>query len=324
MSQLVDLLSQYSGLSSYDVRKISEGAPDRYKEYPIDKKSKNTEEKRIIAQPASEVKYLQGVLRDVMLEGLPIHRCATAYRKGVRLVDNAIPHSGTSKILKMDFRNFFNSITSSDWRRYCEDSEILSSEDIHLTSRLLFWRKSGGRALRLSVGAPTSPILSNILMYQFDCAISDLLAEEKVSYTRYADDLTFSAPRTGYMVDVKGYVRRAIKEIKYPSQLRINKEKTSYYTNKYRRSVTGLVLANDGRVTVGRDRKRRVFVGLYKFSRGELDQSSAMQIAGLLSFIISVERDFLDVVYRRYGVDVVRDLQTVPWTKKQSSEGNWL
>ena len=42
--------------------------------------------------------------------------------------------------------------------------------------------------LRLAIGAPSSPRLSNILMLEFDTKISGMVAKEKVTYTRYADD----------------------------------------------------------------------------------------------------------------------------------------
>jgi RNA-directed DNA polymerase len=100
-----------------------------------------------------------------------------------------------------------------------------------LTSRLLFYEPSGSTVYRLAIGAPSSPVLSNALMLAFDTKISNLVAEDRVIYTRYADDLTFSVPRTGFLKDVIRNVKRTLRDLDYP-HLQINEEKTTYITRK--------------------------------------------------------------------------------------------
>lgn len=306
MSLILPYLSQASGLGQSELRRLIVTAPERYKVFPIDKRSGKGV--RWIAQPAREVKFLQRIFMRQFLERMPVHPCATAYRKGFSLRDNALPHAGAGPILKMDLKDFFPSIRGRDWDSYCHARGFFESrEDVYLSERLLFFRPIGGRLLRLSIGAPTSPIVSNILMFDFDHAVQDAVSSDSVTYTRYADDLTFSAPRTGHLTGVQRAVARVIREMRYP-KLSINKAKTTYATKKYHREITGLIISNDGRVTIGRERKRLIFAKVYSFLKGDLSDNETRRLAGVISYVRSVEPDFLDVLVRKYGDESLTEI----------------
>jgi RNA-directed DNA polymerase len=305
-SDLILGLSRLSGLSPSDVRSIALRAPRMYKTFKVFKADGVSV--REISQPAREVKLLQRSFNDLVLSTLPVHRCATAYRPGVSLRDNVTPHAENGPILKMDFRNFFPSIKGQDWTSYCRASGVLFDEgDIELSERLLFRRVARGRPLSLAIGAPSSPALSNILLHRFDELIFERVGEMYVTYTRYADDLTFSAPRTGFLQGVQSVVAKTIREIKYPS-LTIHGDKTRFVTTKFGRHVTGLTISLDGEVTAGQYRKRRVRAGVHKFAKNELDGDAAIRLAGLIAFIDSVEAGFIDKLKVRYGEELVARL----------------
>lgn len=264
MSDLIRHLSSATGLSDADVERIIARAPRSYKFYKIDKRTRG---KRLISQPAREVKALQRALVKY-LEALPIHESATAYRKGKSILDNAAPHSQSGPIKKYDFKDFFHSIRARDWETYCAEKGVFEDKkDVELTARLMFHVTPGSSILRLAMGAPSSPWLSNVLLHDFDKHLADELAKEKIIYTRYADDLTFSAPRTGHLNSVDGILKAIIRDTKLPA-LTINTGKTVLATKKYRRIVTGLILANDGRVTIGRDRKRNIRSAVFQGLKG--------------------------------------------------------
>lgn len=304
MSKLVPFLSAATGLSESDVRSIILRAPVSYKHYTIAKRSGG---KRLISQPAREVKALQRALAH-RLRHLPIHDAATAYRTGQSIRNNAERHAANGPIMKFDFADFFHSIRARDWRAYCEKHPVFSKhEDIELSARLFFHLSAGSSILRLAIGAPSSPWLSNVLMYEFDEKISTAVENDKVTYTRYADDLTFSARRTGYLTVVEKELRKIIRETHSP-KLVINENKTVVATTKYRRVVTGLVLADDGRVTIGRDRKRLIRASLhYAFSGRNTEEENA-RLAGWLAFAGDIEPDFLDRLKARYGSDLLAKL----------------
>lgn len=301
MGDLLRKLSLHTGLQEREVRRIMLVAPERYKRYTIPKRDGTP---RQIAQPTQEVKAIQRALVDVLLVHLPIHPSATAYRSGKSLRDNAAPHAHNGPILKMDLKNFFPSIRVQDWHTYALRTSILDEEDTVLSGQLLFHRIPATRVLRLAIGAPSSPTLSNILMYDFDSAVTSSVERDHVVYTRYADDLTFSAQRTGFLTGVQSAVAGVVRSTRSP-KLEINKDKTTYATKKYHRVVTGLTLSNDGRVTIGRDRKRTISSAMHHATLGELSAAEIDHLSGMLAFVNSVEPAFLEVLRAKYGDDAV-------------------
>jgi RNA-directed DNA polymerase len=306
MATIPTLLAAETGMFESTVTRIMRDAPVRYKLYHIPKRNGG---ERLIAQPSREVKALQRALVDVLLRGLPVHQCATAYREGLSIADNARRHSGNGPILKMDFADFFPSIRSVDWKNYCERTGCLTDEeDVALTSSLLFRRAKGHRELRLAIGAPSSPILSNVLMYEFDEFVQQTLQKDQVEYTRYADDLTFSGSKTGFLTVVPPTIALAMREFRSP-RVTLNAAKTVYATRKYKRFVTGLILANDGSVTIGRSRKRLLHASVHRAKVGKLGLMELAQLSGYLAFVNAVEPGFLGTLRQKYGSEIMDRLR---------------
>lgn len=313
MKDVVKSLSAQTGLDTATVYSIMLSAPVRYKTYHIAKRNGG---KRKISQPAREVKVLQRALVDTLLQNLPVHSAAKAYRRGLSIRDNAAAHANSGPIIKMDFKDFFPSIKKSDWVDYCNRTKCLSEAvDIELTALLLFQKQSEYRTLRLAIGAPSSPVLSNILLYEFDTKVVEALKETKIIYTRYADDLTFSAPRTGYLHDIRSILPKVLSSMKSP-KLTINAEKTTYVTQKYGRNVTGLIISNDKKVTIGWRRKRELHAAVHHASVGKMTGKKIESLAGMLAFVNSVEPEFIDKLKDKYGIDVMSKIKSASAVKK--------
>lgn len=302
MASLISRLSSLSGLIEHDVRLILRTAHHRYKSYPIDKRNGG---ERIISQPAREVKLLQRIFMTDILPDLPIHPAAMAYERGTSIRKNADRHSPNGPILKLDFSDFFHSIRVDDWLAYCEAHNLLDDgEDRLLAGNLLFMKMKGKVKLRMAIGAPSSPHLSNLLMYEFDRIMFDYAASQYVTYTRYADDLTFSAERTGYLQPIEKLVTKAIKEVKFP-QLFLNNSKRVFATKKYRRMVTGIILTNDHRLSIGRERKKLIRSMIHHFSENKIDEEGIHRLRGLLAFAHDVEPEFILRMRLKYGSDLI-------------------
>lgn len=172
----------------------------------------------------------------------------------------------------------------------------------------MFWGAGGYRPLCLSIGAPTSPLISNLLMYQFDGVMSNFARANGMVYTRYADDLTLSSAGHLDREVVRNEVAAALAAIDYP-KLRLNPSKTKLASKSTSRRVTGLVLANDGSLSIGRERKRRISAMVHHALTGRCDAETLVHLAGLLSFASDVEPTFVDALTRKYGVEAVRALQ---------------
>ncbi|WP_159726904.1 retron St85 family RNA-directed DNA polymerase [Methylosinus sp. Ce-a6] len=306
MSDVVQALVAASGLSERDVRTIIATAPSRYKTYSIPKRRGG---ERIISQPAREVKFLQRILVEEILSRLPVHDAAMAYREGRSIRDNAAVHAGGGAILKFDFADFFPSIKADDWAAYCRRHSVFKDiDDICLSANLLFRRTKYGSVMRLAIGAPSSPHLSNILMREFDQRVTEAVAKEKVKYTRYADDLTFSAKRAHNLIGIERMLRRIVREVASP-HLRLNEDKTVLATRKYRRVVTGLVLADNGKVSLGRDRKRDIRAALHHYALGQLNGHETAHLSGLLAFVNAIEPEFLERLVDKYGSAVIERIK---------------
>lgn len=307
MSELLKVLSAATGLSDFDLRVIISTAPDRYKVYPIDKRRGGQRE---IAQPARELKALQRALTHAILSALPIHSTATAYRPGTGIRQNAQAHAHNGPILKFDFKDFFPSIRAEDWKKYCQKHDVFQNEeDINLSSNILFRRASrNSSVLRLAIGAPSSPYISNILLFDFDTKMEKYCLSQNVKYTRYADDLTFSAPRTGFLTGIPRALNNIIKNLDSP-RLKLNSEKTVLATKKYKRMVTGLILTNDGNVSIGQVRRKKIRSGVHRWTLGQLSNSEACRLAGHLSFAQDIEPNFIERLTVKYGAQVIKEIK---------------
>lgn len=308
MSHLLDQMSSTFLVPMNDLIYLVKSSPYRYKVYKIAKRKKG--QKRTIAQPARELKTLQYWVMENVLRAFPVHPVATAYRKGRNIADNALPHAAHTYLCKLDFKNFFPSIKATDFSRFMSVHPLAAEweeEDINYLSRILFWRKKRGGELLLSIGAPSSPILSNILLYDFDVAVAALCSDLGVTYTRYADDLTFSTDKPLVLREIEKQIPIICRQIESP-KLTVKKSKTVHASKKGSRRVTGLVLTNDGLVSIGRERKREIRAGFHRYILGTLNLEEIRKLAGMISYIKSVEPKFLEQLARKYGVVALNTL----------------
>ena len=205
--------------------KIINSAPRRYKVYTIPKLSgKGT---RTIAQPAKEVKLLQYWIISNIFPKLPIHSAATAYIKGKNIADNANPHAQKGYILKLDFKDYFPSITGDDFIKYMKDTRGFdyNDNDLNRLRNILFWLPKYENKYRLSIGAPSSPYFSNAIMFQFDKLVYEYCMNKNITYTRYADDITFSMVDGKKRSEALEQIKYILAKLPYP-RLKLNVKKT--------------------------------------------------------------------------------------------------
>lgn len=299
----------HTGMSGVDLLRIIETAPLRYKQYPIPKRSGGT---RLIAQPSRELKLLQRFVAQHILEKLPVHKAAMAYVQGRNILDNARAHSSNPVILKLDFENFFHSIKVVDFVSYFKRRNIPSIpvEDMKTIVNILFWGRGEKKADCLSIGAPTSPLVSNIILFEIDKVLFNEATKKGIQYTRYADDITVSGPSISEVTDFEKFIKVTLSKVKSP-YLKFNEKKRGVYTKGMRRLVTGLVLTPDGSVSIGRDRKRAISSLIHKFSHGELSEKDTKYLNGMLGFAIANEPEFIVRMRNKYGNDLIEQIQKI-------------
>jgi len=278
------------GLLESQVERIIQTAPLRYKIYSIPKRGGGL---RVVGQPAREVKALQYWAIDFLRPMLPMHGAATAYNPGCSIIENAKVHSESNFILKLDFKEFFSSIVAPDVSRHILASigANFRASDADSIARLFCWVQSRKPPMRLCIGAPSSPFISNSIMFEFDTLVFLWCDERGIRFTRYADDMTFSTRERGVLKFVNEFVVATLKRLAYP-RLSLNEEKTVYVSRKNRMSVTGINITPDRVLSVGRGRKRNVRAMYHRWQLGLLTDDEVESLKGHLSFIESVEPGF--------------------------------
>ncbi|MCY1530940.1 group II intron reverse transcriptase/maturase [compost metagenome] len=296
--QVIELLTAAFPISDREALLLIRTAPRRYKVHAIEKR--NGRGKRIIAQPTAELKAIQKFLMGTLLRGLPIHPAAMAYRPKIGIRNHAELHAAKKYLLKLDFENFFPSIRVEDFQKHLALYSKLNEDDVRAVSRLLFRYEKQVGALILSIGAPSSPFVSNTIMYEFDSIVAEYCSSRSITYSRYADDLAFSTDVPHQLDRVQNFVRLLCEKIVFP-RLRLNEEKTVFTSKKFQRQLTGLTLTNDGKVSLGREKKREIRSMAHHFSLGRLDAPQIGKLRGLLSFSLSIEPDFSVSIQRMLG-----------------------
>ena len=205
MPDILTGLTEAMVMSPIELLVLIGSAPRRYKEYTIQKRTPG--QTRTIAQPAREVKALQYWVISNFLCEFQIHSAATAYQKRTNIGDNARPHARSKFLLKLDFKDFFPSITDRDFRRFLKERAThVKAQEAEILTRILFWKPKGTNDMRLAIGAPSSPQLSNILLHPFDREVSEFCLKRRIIYTRYADDLSLSADSSSLLAEAERMV----------------------------------------------------------------------------------------------------------------------
>lgn len=286
-------------MPEHDVARVVGSAPHRYKLFTI--KKRNGIDRRVIAQPARTLKVMQRYVIASKLNALPIHPIATAYRTGRGIAENAAPHAGKRVILKLDFRDFFNSITPADLAAALDDARLtIAAADRTTLTAILFWLNPLDKRLCLAVGAPSSPFISNAVMEPLDRQFEAIARAHSARCTRYADDITLSANSIENLLRAEQELRRAVARAPHP-RLTFNEAKRGIFTSAGRRLVTGLLLTPDGKVSLGRERKRTISAALHHIAVGRnATRSHREETRGWLAYANSVEPAFVVAMAVKY------------------------
>ncbi|HFW3984126.1 TPA: reverse transcriptase domain-containing protein, partial [Salmonella enterica subsp. enterica serovar Java] len=196
-------------------------------------------------------------------------------------------------------KNFFLSIKPINFLSVIRAHGVeLEDDDVFVLENLFFWKLRRNSPLRLSIGAPSSPFISNAVMFFFDKMLSEKCEQMGVVYTRYADDLTFSTNRKGILFGVPQLVREMLNETNLRN-IKINHEKTIFSSKKFNRHVTGVTLANDGFLSLGRERKRLLRSKVDYYIKGLLSPKEILILKGELGYAKFIEPEFIERVKQK-------------------------
>lgn len=300
---IIERLLDATGIEERHLLWIADTASRRYKNYQIDKKSGG---KREISHPARNVKAIQRWLNRVLFSKFPVHACATAYKKGSNIKKNAIMHKDSNFTLRLDYKDFFPSFDSAIIHDFLAQNHAkigieLSEKDLEFICKIV--TKEG----RLTIGAPSSPIITNAIMYEFDTAANNLCQSSGLIYTRYADDIFISSTHPNKLTELEKNIAKITRGI-FGDKLKINPSKSRYLSRKYRRSIAGIVITSDNKISLGRKRKREVRSLIYKYTQKQLDPVQLWRTRGLIAFCMDIEPHFIEALERKYGAETLKAL----------------
>lgn len=275
---------------------------DHYYRFTVPKRSGG---ERQIAAPKSELKRTQRMILTRILEKINISDHAHGFIKDRSVISNAAEHQSRAQLLvNIDLEDFFPSVTFARVRgmfksfgysgyvssllamlcTYCERMPI----DVKGQTRYV---KTTDRIL--PQGSPASPMITNILCRNLDARMLDMAAKHGFTYSRYADDMSFSFEEKPDADSVKKAVF-AIQCLVCDEGFRINKKKTQYLGKSSRQSVTGIVINGD-QPGVPKTWVKKLRAAVHNASRqkssGPLPDNTIHEIYGMVSWLSSVNHE---------------------------------
>jgi RNA-directed DNA polymerase len=295
---MIEDMARGLGLTGRFIAKFANGASHAYKRYYIKKRDGSH---RAIDHPSKQLKAMQRWLLTDIISSLPVHPAAMAYRKNKSIYDNASLHTSSRYLLRMDCKDFFPSITDNDLRLLIANRPATFAKwkpfEIDLFCKLVC--KDG----RLTIGSPTSPALSNAVCYDMDSELAAICKKRDITYSRYADDLFFSAKLPNVLATVEPDVATVLANLAFPKGLSLNVAKTRRSSKRGRRRVTGITLGSDGKAHIGRHLKRGVRAMIHRFD--SLDAATKASLAGMIAYASGFDPDFVNNLITKYGYSVV-------------------
>ncbi len=337
-------LAHLTGVRYSDLRNwVSREIADPYKIFRIKKRPLRTTKAgfRTICVPDRKLAEVQSwISRNVLSYGRT-NSASKAFAPGSTLMAAVQPHCGSRWLIKVDVRRFFESISeisvykafrrlgyqplvSLELTRLC--TRVGPASRSHFTARWVrrapkyvatIYRYAAQRFGHLPQGAPTSPMLANLVMLDADAELSTIARAHGLTYTRYADDLTFSTLRADFDRQEATHVIKLIYRTLGRFGLEPNFAKTQVVPPRARKIVLGL-LADSAEPRLTREFKSKMRQHLHylecpnvgPLKHAERRGFSAVagmrnHLLGLAAYACQVEKD--------YGETLVKRLHAVSW-----------
>ena len=240
----------------------------RVKNYTVFEIRKRAGGRRKISGPVTPLKLIQRklnqVLQAVYRSRGPVH----GFVHGRSIKSNAEAHKGCRLVLNIDLTDFFPSIHFGRVKGLLQSKAYQLPEQVALVLAQICCHEKA-----LPVGAPTSPVVANMVCAPLDAELLVFARQHHCFYTRYADDITFSTDRPGFAPAVAyrddtshdWIIGDELKRILKRNTFRINEAKSRVFGKNSRQEITGLVV--NSRTNVKRRVVRQVRAMLHAWGR---------------------------------------------------------
>ena len=300
--------------------------PNPEEEYYSFKIPKKTKGYRQINAPTSELKKDMKRIANILGKGMQIlaHDSAWAYVPGRDVVNAMKEHTnnGSRWYLKLDLKDFFGSCNPEfivkQLNKIYPFAQYRSERQDRIIEKLSkFATLNGG----LPQGTPLSPILTNLIMVEWDYKINNILSKliekkaiptQRYVYTRYADDIIISAKNKFDPAFITSIIMQMIKEEEYPFTL--NKDKIRFGSSSGRNWNLGVMCNKENKTTVGHRKKHDIKNYLFNYINNSETYTldDLRWLLGQLSWLRNVETDYFEGLMRYYrtkfNIDIWEDI----------------
>lgn len=217
-----------------------------YERFTIPKKNGET---RVINAPRLKLLRIQKILADDLTKIYTPKNCAHGFITNRSIVTNAEMHTGKRYVFNIDLKDFFGSIHFGRVRNL-----LMASPFGYTYNQATILAQICCHEGSIPQGAPTSPVISNIICWKMDAQLQRLAIENRCTYTRYADDITFSfsvskakLPRSILKINTatdEVSVSPILEKIIQDNGFIINNEKVRLQGRNQRQQVTGITVNN--------------------------------------------------------------------------------
>ena len=270
-------------------------APDQYyRNFSLPKKGGG---ERQIESPKIFLKVIQWFLADFVFDDLPVHASVHSFAIGKSVATNALRHERRAFVGNVDVENFFGSIALSSVINLLLQNGFDETE-AEILSRLCTKQN------RLPQGAPTSPVISNAILYHFDRMVSEFCASENLQYSRYADDITVSGDSRGNVIGALNFIAEVLQGT---YALRLNRNKTRIAGRGWQQRVTGVVV--NEQAAPPRRLRRKIRAAFYNASKSlEVSSDKIAELSGYLGYIKMFPKFTYTEMVQRYEA-ILREIR---------------
>jgi len=290
-------------------------APGKLRHYHYHWIAKSGGRKRLVECPKPRLKQIQRRILSQILEVIPPHPAAHAFRSQHSTLTCASPHVGQRVVLRIDLRDFFPRIRSSRIHAVCHASARCRSKSHLKDRRHDLWQTFGQP--HLPQGAPTSPALANLCAYRLDCRLAGLARATGASYTRYADDLVFSGDHN-FERNLARF-RIFVCAIVLMEGFAIRYRKTRVMRSGTQQSIAGLIV--NRRINVSRveyDRLKAILHNCRRFGPESQNRSGHPRFQEHLQGKIA----YVCMTHRERGARLQRVFDKIVWGPPDNSAAN--
>lgn len=203
--------------------------------------------KRVILSPCDKLKYAQRYFKNALNWVYPLK---------MDIAKSAKIHCGKKWVLKLDIKDFYGSVPS-EYIEHVVKNTCKRIKNADVNYYLMITTQNG----KLPTGAPTSAHIANACFTPVDKRIRAYCRAICVDYSRYMDDMTFSADNKFLLNMVEKFVQKTLTNFGY----KLNTQKTKYISDNKQQNVLGLVVNNDT-VRMSKDFRRKLRAMIHSYS----------------------------------------------------------